>query len=48
MNKNSVVITTPNPGIILYARKHPKYREILNKADLSFAGRFGTALGFAS
>ncbi len=29
------VIVTPNPEIILYAKKHPAYREILNKADLA-------------
>jgi N-acetylglucosaminyldiphosphoundecaprenol N-acetyl-beta-D-mannosaminyltransferase len=37
-------ITTPNPEIILYARKHPKYREILNKADLSLPDGAGLLL----
>jgi N-acetylglucosaminyldiphosphoundecaprenol N-acetyl-beta-D-mannosaminyltransferase len=33
--EKSHVITTPNPEIILYARKHQAYREILNKSDLA-------------
>ena len=32
-------ITTPNPEIILYAHRHPGYREILNKAEYSRSGR---------
>jgi N-acetylglucosaminyldiphosphoundecaprenol N-acetyl-beta-D-mannosaminyltransferase len=37
-------ITTPNPEIILYAHRHPKYREILNKADLALPDGAGLVL----
>jgi N-acetylglucosaminyldiphosphoundecaprenol N-acetyl-beta-D-mannosaminyltransferase len=37
-------ITTPNPEIILYAHKHPDYREILNKADLAIPDGAGLVL----
>ena len=39
-------ITTPNPEIILYAHRHPGYREILNKADLALPD--GAGLLFVS
>jgi len=37
-------ITTPNPEIILYARRHPAYREILNKSDLAVPDGAGLLL----
>jgi N-acetylglucosaminyldiphosphoundecaprenol N-acetyl-beta-D-mannosaminyltransferase len=39
-------VTTPNPEIILYAHKHPTYRDILNKADMALPD--GAGLVFAS
>jgi N-acetylglucosaminyldiphosphoundecaprenol N-acetyl-beta-D-mannosaminyltransferase len=37
-------VTTPNPEIILHARKHAHYRDILNKADLALPDGFGLIL----
>lgn len=37
-------IVTPNPEIIVYASKHPKYRNILNQADLALADGVGIIL----
>jgi N-acetylglucosaminyldiphosphoundecaprenol N-acetyl-beta-D-mannosaminyltransferase len=37
-------VTTPNPEIILYAHKHPEYREILNKSDLALPDGAGLLL----
>lgn len=39
-------VTTPNPEIILYARKRPDYSDTLNKADLALPD--GAGLLFAS
>ena len=44
--QKSHFITTPNPEIILYAHRHPEYRDILNKADLALPD--GAGLLFVS
>lgn len=38
------MVTTPNPEIILYAHRHPEYREILNQTDLAIPDGFGLLL----
>jgi N-acetylglucosaminyldiphosphoundecaprenol N-acetyl-beta-D-mannosaminyltransferase len=37
-------IFTPNPEILLYARKHPDYAALLNEADLALPDGFGLVL----
>jgi N-acetylglucosaminyldiphosphoundecaprenol N-acetyl-beta-D-mannosaminyltransferase len=37
-------IYTPNPEILLYARKHPDYAAVLNDADLAVPDGFGIVL----
>jgi N-acetylglucosaminyldiphosphoundecaprenol N-acetyl-beta-D-mannosaminyltransferase len=37
-------IFTPNPEILLYARKHPDYATLLNEADLALPDGFGIVL----
>jgi len=39
--KRGHFLTTPNPEIILFARRHPEYRAILNKADLALPDGIG-------
>ncbi len=45
-SKAQFYIVTPNPEIVLFARKNPRYRAVLNKASLSIPD--GTGLIWAS
>ena len=38
---DSYYIVTPNPEIIIYARKHPEFRAVLNKAELALCDGIG-------
>jgi len=40
-SKEGHFVITPNPEIILYAHRHPEYRNILNKADLALPDGVG-------
>ena len=36
-----ISIVTPNPEIVMYARKHPTFREIINRAEISLPDGIG-------
>jgi N-acetylglucosaminyldiphosphoundecaprenol N-acetyl-beta-D-mannosaminyltransferase len=40
-SRKKLFITTPNPEIIMYALKHPAYKEILNRADIALPDGVG-------
>lgn len=39
-----VIIVTPNPEIIMYARKNPEFRKIINEADIALPDGVGISL----
>lgn len=45
--KGQLFITTPNPEILVYARRHPEFADILNSADISLADGVGVVVAGA-
>lgn len=43
-NSKGMVIVTPNPEIIMYARKHPDFMNILNEADIALPDGVGISI----
>ncbi len=43
--KKKAYIVTPNPEIVVYASKHPSFRNIINQAQLSLPDGVGITLG---
>lgn len=43
-NSGRLVIVTPNPEIIMYARKNPEFKKIINEADIALPDGVGITL----
>lgn len=43
-SKSKTFITTPNPEIIMYARRHPEFMKILNSADIALPDGVGVSM----